>query len=203
MPITAGALSARLWRVSDALPPHFNELFSRNLKRHAFRPPATDRGETRSRGWVNIRNALDTDLTFEKTHFREIIALALRVDRVTINPRVFRAKLAEETEKTLRARKREVLNEEERAALNDKVRMELLRAQTPSMSIYEMIWHLESGVVVFGGTSNRLNVEFGELFSETFNVTLEPQLPFLRAQPWAEKHKLAAELRELLPASFV
>jgi hypothetical protein len=203
MPIISGALSARVWRVTEALPPQFGESFERNLKRHAFKPISTEHGHLRSMGWVNIRQVLDANVTMKKAMFDNVLALALRVDRITINQRLFRATLAQEIAKALREKGQSGgLTREQRSAIEDDVRMKLLREQVPSMSVYEMAWQLESGSVYFAATGDKLNAEFSELFTQTFNVGIEPQFPFLRAQHWAKKARRQRDLLELLPAPF-
>lgn len=203
MPITAGSLSARLWRTTEPLPARFDEIFERNLKRHAFKPVSIEHGRLRTLGWVNIRQPLDANLTLKKALMRNIIALGLRVDKIAINQKLFRATLAEEIAKALRAKSHgEKLADEQRLVIEDKVRQDLLKAQPPSMAVYEMAWQLESGLVVFGASGNKANQEFSELFAETFNVSIEPQFPFIRAQRWAKRQRAERELQEVLPAPF-
>ena len=202
MPLTAGTLTTRTWRVIDTLPPNFKELFERNLQRHAFRPIDPERGELQTMGWVNIRQMLDARLNLEKVLFGNIILLALRVDRLAINQKLFRALFAQEIGKQLREKGRENLSREERLVIEDKVRLDLIKRTQPNTAVYEAAWHLESGTVFFGSTSERLNMSFADLFTETFQVTIEPQFPFLRAQHWAERQRLGKELLELLPAPF-
>lgn len=202
MPITAGTVSGRVWRVVETLPPNFKEMFERNLLRHAFKPIDPERGELQSTGWVNIRQLLDSRLTLEKVLFRNMIALGLRVDKLSINQRVFRATLAQEIGKKLREKERNELSREEKLVIEDKVRLDLIKRTQPTTAVYEMLWQLESGVVMFGSGSQKLGLIFSDLFAETFQVSVEPQLPFLRAQRWADRNRLGQELLELLPAPF-
>lgn len=202
MPLIAGSLSTRLWRAVEPLPPHFSDIFERNLKRFAFRPVDVDKGELRSMGWVNLRQVLDARLTMKKVMFRNTIAMALRIDRVTINQRLFRATLAEEVAKALRERGVGKLSREQRGALEASVRLKLVKAQAPSMSIYEMAWHLENGLVIFSATGEKLNVDFSDLFSQTFNISIDPLFPYLRAERWAKKQNQIRDLHEVMPSPF-
>lgn len=202
MPLTVGSLTTRIFRVLDPLPPNFKEMFERNLQRHAFKPMDPERGELTSMGWVNIRQMLDARLNLDKVFFRNTFLLALRQDKLAINQKLFRALLAEELAKVLRERNKENLSKEEKLIIEDKVRMDLIKRTQPATAVYEAAWHLESGLVFFGSTGERLNMMFADLFSETFQVSIEPQFPFLRAQRWAEKQGLAQELLELLPAPY-
>jgi hypothetical protein len=202
MPLTSGSLSARVWRVLDPLPPNFAEMFERNLSRHGFRPIDPEKGELQSIGWVNIRQPLDSRLTMEKVLVRNHILLGLRLDKLSINQRIFRATLAQEIAKAVREKKRDSLSSEERLVLEDKVRLDLIKRTQPATTIHEVAWKLESGQVWFTASSQRLAGIFSDLFAETFQVTIEPQLPFLRARAWAERQGCARELLELLPAPF-
>lgn len=203
MPITNGSLSGRIWRVTEPLPPQFTDVFARNLKRFAFRPLDPQKGVPEEFGWVNVRQPLDSELTLNKAQFRNIIALALRVDRVSLNMRLFKAKLAQEIEQVVKSKPtREKLSDEQRAVIEEKIKVELLKNQTPSMSIYEMAWNMESGLVIFSASSERINAMFAELFSQTFNLSLEPQAPWFRAAKWAARQRADRALREALPSPF-
>lgn len=201
MPITAGAVSGRVWRVVETLPPNFKEIFERNLARHAFKPIDPERGQLQAVGWVNIKQLLDSRLTLEKVLFRNLIALGLRVDRLAINQRVFRATLAQEIGKKLREKGKE-LSREEKLVIEDKIRLDLIKRTQPSTAVYELVWHLETGTVLFGSGSQKLGLIFSDLFSETFQVSVEPQLPYLRGQHWADRNRMGQELLELLPSPF-
>jgi hypothetical protein len=202
MPIIAGTLTARFWRVLDALPANFKELAERNLPRHAFKPIDVERGELQSSGWVNIRQVLDARLTLDKVMVRDTLLVGLRQDRLAINQRLFRAQLAQEIGKKLREVKRDRLTQEERVVMEDKVRMDLIRRTMPATSIYEAAWHMPSGLVAFSSTGERLCGVFSDLFTETFQVSIQAQFPYLRAQKWAETQGVATELQALLPAPF-
>jgi hypothetical protein len=153
-------------------------------------------------GWVNIRQMLDSRLSLSKVMFRNMFLLSLRSDKLAINQKLFRALLAETIAKTLREREKESLSKEEKLVIEDKVRMDLIKRTQPATATYEAAWHLESGLVFFGSTGERLCLTFSDLFTETFQVSIEPQFPFLRAQRWAEKQGLGQELLELLPAPY-
>ena len=202
MPLTSGTLSARVWRVLDTLPPNFKEAFERNLQRHAFKPIDAERGELQSLGWVNIRQMLDSKLKLEKVLYRNMILVALRQDKLAINQKLFRATFFQELERVTREKGRQQLSKEERLVLEDKVRMDLIKRTQPNSAVYELAWNLETGLVFFGATGDRMNMAFSDLFTETFQVSIEPRFPFLRARAWAEKQGLSAELLDVLPAPF-
>ncbi len=202
MPLSMGVVTARVWSVIDPLPSGFKEQFERNLKRHAFRDIDPDKAEMQSLGWVNIRQLLDNRLNLDKVLYGGLIVLALRIDKLVINQKVFRARLAEETAGILREKKGGNLSREERLLVEDRVRMGLIRNTQPTTAVYEASWDLQKGVVFFGTTSERMNLAFSDLFTETFQVSLEPRFPYMRASRWARKQGLEPELVELLPTPF-
>lgn len=202
MPLTAGSVSGRAFRVIDQLPPNFKEMFERNLARHAFRPIDPEKGQLSSLGWVNIRQMLDARLTLDKVLFGSSLLLALRLDKLAINQKLFRATFAQELARLMREKNRGQLSREERAVLEDKVRMDLIKRTQPSTAVYDVAWLLEHGLVFFGATGEKLGMQFQDLFAETFQVSLESMYPALRAKTWADKQGLGQELLELLPAPF-
>ncbi len=202
MTIIAGAFSGRIWRAIDSLPPHFDDLVGRNLPRYAFKPVNTERGELRSMGWVNVRQLLDTRLTLQKVMYDGTLVLGLRIDKLTLNMRLFKATLAQEVAKVLKEQKRGKLSREEVTAIEEQLKKKLIENQIPSTSVYEVSWNLESGAILFTGGGDKLSMEFSDLFTETFNVSIEPQFPFYRAERFAKKQHLERELMEAYPSPF-
>jgi len=143
MPLTAGSLTTRIWRVLDPLPPNFKEIFERNLQRHAFKPIDPERGELSALGWVNIRQMLDSRLNLEKCWCATRSCCPCAWTGLAINQKLFRALLAEEIAKQLRERGREGLSREERLVIEDKVRLDLIKRTQPATATYDVAWHLE------------------------------------------------------------
>jgi len=202
MPLTVGAVTCRSYMITDPPSRDFLAEGIRDVQRHAFRPPQVERGQTRSLGWVNARNLLDARLTAEKMMFEDFLVLGLRIDRVALNGRVVKAHLNEAVREVLKDRRKQGIGREERAALLDKVKLELLAKQTPGTTVYEMAWNTKTHRVYFSATSDSLNSEFCDLFSDTFHAALRPLFPFLRAETKAKKEHTTEALLESLPARF-
>lgn len=202
MPLTSGAVTCRIYRVADPPRGDFIEGALRDLRRHAFRAVAADRGQDRSMGWVNPRNVLDAELTPDKVRFGDYLVLGLRIDKITVNARILKARFQQAAEEMTAAREKKRLLRDERDALMERVRQEILSEQTPSTSLYEMAWDLESHVVYFSGTGESLNVEFADLFQETFHAGLILQVPYTRAQRHAAAQGQTEELENTRPARF-
>ncbi|MBN1867282.1 recombination-associated protein RdgC [Candidatus Sumerlaeota bacterium] len=202
MPLSTGAVTCRAYTVAEPPQGDFLSGLARDLQRHAFQPVQAARGQMRSIGWVNPRNILDIKLSPEKVRFEDYVVLGMRVDKVTVNARLLKAHYAEEATRVLREHRKKVLGREERAALLEKVRLELAARQTPSTSLYEMAWNVRTHRVYFSATSQALNLEFCDLFSDTFHAGLTPLFPFLRAERKCKSEGRPEVLAEALPAQF-
>ena len=203
MPLTSGSITCRAYFL--AVPPATKDFLDegiRDMQRHAFHPPQAERGQVRSIGWVNPRNILDSKLTPEKILFEDFIVLGLRIDRITLNSRIVKARFNEAVREAIKERRKSGLGREERVAILEKVKADLLAKQTPSTSIYEMAWNVKTHRVYFSATSESLNLEFCDLFSDTFHTSLTPFFPFLRAETKAKKEGMTEALLESLPARF-
>jgi len=202
MSLTTGTVSCRSYLV-EKIPtgPDFIKRVDTELARHSFRPVRVDRSP-RSMGWVNVRDVLDTNLTMDKIQFGNYIVLGLRVDKVAINNKMLRAHFLRKLRDLLKQRQNRKLGREERAALLENTRIELMEAQSPATSLYEMAWGLESGHVYFSTSGNAINDEFADLFHDTFHASITPMFPFLRAQTQAEQEGMMAELLDTEPSSF-
>ncbi len=202
MPITIGTLSCRLFRVDGKPPTNFRDTYPLQIKRYAYHPPKVEEGEMRSMGWVNPRRILHTDMTLDEVLLDEWLILALRIDKITLNGRLFKARVFEEMDRVRKEKQRDRLSRDERVALQNQVQMEMAKRQTPSTAIQEMAWNLRSGQVVFTATGDKLCLEFQEYFSETFSLALEPLCPYIRAEVVARNRSLQSELLSSQPAAF-
>jgi len=199
--LTAGAITCRVYRLSEAPPPDFLEKAEADLRRHAFKPVNVDRAP-RSFGWVRAQDVLDTDVRIENSMYDDYLVLGLRVDKVSVNARLVKAHFQRAAEERMRQTGRDRLGREEKAALLDRTRRELLAKQTPATSFYEAAWNTREHRVYFSATSENLNREFSDLFQDTFHVAILPQYPYLRAEAVAEARGLAEELARSKPEIF-
>lgn len=200
-PLTHGSATLREFYVDGDRPENWRA-FETPLSRYAFRPIAIDKGETRSAGWVNPRQVLDNDVSLDKLKVGPWLLLALRQDRLALNARIFRARrdLAM-TEAAAKAKKTQ-LSKNERQAVEDKVKLDMLRAQTPSTQIIEAAWHPDEEVVYVAAASEAITLVFSDLFVATFGLTLMPGVAGIRSLRWAESNGCADRLDELTPSVF-
>jgi len=202
MPLTHGSISLREFYVEGDVPADLRRAFDAPLHRYCFRPIAVEKGETRSVGWVNPRQVLDADPSVEKMRVGPWLLLALRQDRMALNARLFRARrdlaLSEAAAKAKKTR----LSKNERQVVEDAVRLDMLRGQTPSTQIIEAAWRPDDGVGYVAASSEAAVLAFSEMFAVTFGLNLVPAVAGMRAIRWAESKGLADQLAELTPTAF-
>ncbi len=200
MPIASGSLTCRCFQVAGTPPVNFRDVYPLEIERQSFKPPQVDRGEMRSVGWVNPRRILDTHISLDQALLGERLILALRVDTISLNTRIYKARLLEEMAKFRKESGRDRLSRDEKNALEEKLQIAMARKQSPSTAIYEMAWNLKSREAIFTATGDRACMTFTEIFTETFELPIEPRLPFLRAEKAAQKLSLQGELLASMPA---
>jgi recombination associated protein RdgC len=206
MGILAGAFAGQVFRAGRGGEADLDDVrksefqLERRLERHSFRAIDPERGELVSMGWVNIRQLLDSRLNVEKVLFGDWIVLAVRIDAIRINQRVFWAKLAQAVAKKLRDAGRDTLSREERLVIEDEVRLGMIKRTEPRTVVIDVAWRIGDGLVLFGSSSAKAGMLFGMLFEECFEVRVSGGSAFQRAQRWADAHGLGQELLELLPA---
>ncbi len=106
------------------------------------------------------------------------MALSLRIDERRVPATALR-QYAQEAEEAVRKEEGlTFLSKGRRAEIREAVRLKLVRRAIPVAKTYDMIWNLNTGLVVFGSTSVRICDEFAERFYHTFRVELRPVCPY-------------------------
>lgn len=199
--LTSGSITCRVYRLAEKPPPDFLDKADRDLKRHAFREVDVAKSP-RSMGWVRAQDILNTDVRVANSMYEDFLVLGLRVDKVAVNARLLKAYFQRAADERLQETGRSSLSRDERAALLEKTKLQMLTMQTPATALYEVAWNTADHLVYFSATSEALNQEFADLFQDTFHVGLLPQLPYLRAEAYAEPRGLGGRLGAIEPEIF-
>lgn len=177
-----GSLTFRQYYVRDPLPEGWRDRFQQRIQHFAFKEIPVESEEERAIGWCNPRFALDTELFPEKYHFNEYLVLGLRVDTLKVPGPILKLYVEKEARRVMEEQKRESLSRYERAELKELVRRQLRQRILPAVKTVDMVWHLDGGVVRFWSGSEKLNLEFMELFEQTFDVVPVPDNAYTAAQ---------------------
>jgi recombination associated protein RdgC len=177
MGLLKGSLTFSRHRVVGALPDRFPDLFNERIRRYAFQD-AWRTAEEKAAGWTSLENVLDTDFSHASYAQGRYMLFSLRVDRKAVAPSLLRLRIREAERKQLRESGQKKLYREQREALRDAVRLELLGKSLPVPSFYEICWSAADNALIFCSLSDKVVEEFRGLFEESFALKLIPQVPW-------------------------
>ena len=177
------------------------EGLSEKIARYSFRNLDEKSIDERSVGWVNVMDMFDNrfrGLEFLKEPY---ISMSLRVDERKIPATALKQYCLEAEEKIKKDENLEYLQKRRRSDIKDGVRIRLLKRAIPVSRCYDMIWNYNTGLVIFGCTTNRLCDEFVEFFLQTFDVQLQAICPYALASRFLEKEGASPDLLDGLAPS--
>ena len=148
---------------------------------------------------------MDTELDSSKYIYTDYIVLALRVDAWSIPATTLKIYTEAEVQRVMEEQKRESLSRYEVSEIKERVKLELKQRTLPTIKTVDMVWSLQDGVVRFFSSSQKMNLDFMDLFEDTFSMTLMP-LGVLAALELEETGLVATErerVERLDPCVFV
>jgi DNA recombination-dependent growth factor C len=173
-----GAATFSRYVVDESPPPDYMEEFPNRILRYGFRNLDDLPGEERSVGWVRILDMFDSAFKAMEYFKEPYLALSWRVDVKKI-PQKALVQYCREAEKEIIQREGlEYLPKPRKQEIRETVRSRLLKRAIPQSSVYDVVWNLQTNVVLFGATSGKLCDEFAEFFRKTFNLLLIPVYPY-------------------------
>lgn len=200
-----GGLTFRQYYVRDPLPADWRERFQLGIEAHVFKPLDPAGEVERSIGWCSIHFPLDLDMMPEQYTYNDYIVLALRVDTLSVPGSLLRIFTEAECRRLMYEQKRSKLNRYEKAEIKDRVKLDLKKRLMPSIKTVDMVWNWQQGVLRFFAGNEKVNVEFMELFEQSFGLNLTPDGPYtaglLSASGLSEAERAALETIE--PSTFV
>src|SRR4030042_401463 len=102
----------------------------------------------------------------------------LRVDRKSVAPSLLRLRIMEAERSKLTETGQKKLYREQREAIREAVRLELLGRCLPVPSFYEICWSVPDNTLLFCSLSDKVFEELQGLFKESFSLTLRPYVPW-------------------------
>jgi len=200
-----GSLTYRQYVVREDVPENYRDAYEQSIQKHAFRPLSPTTDAERSIGWCNARFAMDTELDTSKYMYTDYIVLALRVDAWSIPATTLKIYTEAEVQRIMEEQKRESLSRYEVAEIKERVKLELKQRTLPTIKTVDMVWSLQDGIVRFFASSQKMNLDFMDLFEDTFSMSLMP-LGVLAALELEETDLSAIErerIEKLDPCVFV
>jgi DNA recombination-dependent growth factor C len=204
MGLICGSGSFTRFVVKDKPPDTYGEDFPENIERFAFRKLDETSEEERSIGWVNLLDPLDSRFP-GRTYFKEpYLALSLRIDVRKVPAKALKQYCTEAENEIKERENLEFLSKGRRQEIKESVRLALLKRTIPRTNTYDMIWDLNSGVLLFGAVNPKLCDEFSEFFSKTFELPLATVFPYSLASQFLEKEGTESDILDhLAPSRFM
>ncbi len=203
MGLISGSGSFTRYLVEGALPENFLESLSEKIARHSFRNLDEKSIAERSAGWVNIMDMFNTRFAGLEFLKEPYVTMSLRVDEKKLPSTALKQYCLEAEEKIKTAENLEYLPKTRRLDIKEGVRLFLLKRAIPVSSVYDMIWNYNTGLVIFGCTTNKLCDEFMEFFLRTFNIQLQTIYPYSLAARFLEKEGASRDILDgLSPSNF-
>lgn len=147
------------------------------VRRHAFKPIAAERGDRESFGWVNPRNLLASDYTWDDVVDGHLVYLAVRTDKKAFSKAIFRARRDAQIAEVCKAKGIERITRQQRLAIEEELTAQMLKEATPTTAVTELVWDRNTGEVFIGATSGKLCDRIADLFQSTFDRRLVPSWP--------------------------
>ncbi len=177
MGLSSGTLTFSRFSVKGDLPPRFPEFVNDRIRRFCF--AGLDRStEERTLGWTSLDDVLDTDFSHANYALGDLLVFSLRIDRKTVPPSLLRIRTLALQNARLAETGRKRLSREEKEAIREQVRIEILRASLPVPSFFDVCWSPTDRILYFASLNPKVMQDFQDLFHECFSLTLCPFLPW-------------------------
>ena len=177
MGLLKGSVTFSRYRIVGDLPDHFPEFFNERIKRYAFQNVWRTTDE-KAAGWTDLENCLDTDFPYASYAQGRYMLFSLRMDRKSIAPSLLRIRIMEAERKQRAESGQKKLYREQREAIRESVRLDLLSKTLPVPAFYEICWSVPDNILTFCSLSDKVAGDLQELFRESFSLSLAPCAPW-------------------------
>lgn len=194
MGLLTGRMTCRRFSVEGDVPDNYHDAYAAQLDEYGFREPI-DVGSPPEEveGWVRHDNVMDVDFSDRNTwSYSDYIIFSMRIDTRKIPPKLLTAKtkaaaLAWAEEHGVERVPASVLTE-----IRESVKDALLRRALPKLRVFEVIWNVSGGYVLFSSTADNLCDRLRKRFYRTFGLKLEPSQPHTWLAPGRSEGLLSA-----------
>lgn len=178
MGLLRGAASFSRYFVNGMPPEDYPDAYIDTIIRYSFRGFDEHSDQDRSTGWVNIMNIFDTSFEQKQFHMHPYLSLSLRADSRKVPSSALRQHCLEAEHRIKVMENLEYIPKERRREIKEITLSSLLKRAIPRTNTYDMIWNIQTSMLIFGSTANRICDEFAELFFKTFGMNLSPVFPY-------------------------
>ena len=186
MGLRKGTVSFSRYRLIGAPPDHFPEFFNERIRKNAFQI-VWRTAEEKATGWTDLEDPLDTDFPYASYALGRYLLFSLRIDRKSVAPSLLRLRVMEAERSKLVETGQKKLYLEQRDAIREAVRLELLGRTLPIPSFFEVCWSVPENTLIFCSLSDKVIEDLQELFRDSFQLTLAPYVPWDPQLPGAKQ----------------
>lgn len=181
MQLLSSTLSLTRYSVKESITDPVMDTVRNGLKNNMIRDIDNDPA-VKSVGWTTPDNPFNPDFDNTDFVFGTAIILSLRIDKKTIPAKIVNKHYNMAVKKRLTETEREHLSKNEKREIKDDVlhRLYVRIPATPSM--YDLVWHYETGDLWFFSNMKEANEELETLFSKSFKVNIVRIFPYTAAQ---------------------
>lgn len=177
MGLCKGTLTFSRYRLIGALPDHFPDFFNERIRKNAFQT-VWRTAEEKAAGWTGLEDPLDTEFRYASYAQGRYLLFSLRVDRKSVAPSLLRLRITEAERSKLKETGQKKLYREQREAIREAVRLELLGRTLPVPSFFEICWSVPENTLIFCSLSDKVFEDLQDLFRDSFQLTLCPYMPW-------------------------
>jgi len=178
MGLLRGSASFSRYFVNGIPPENYLDEYTNNITRYCFRGFDESSDAERSIGWVSVMNIFDAAFEQRQFHMHPYLSLSFRVDTRSVPGNALKQHCLEAEHKIKIMERLDYIPKERRKELKDFTLNQLIKRAIPRTNTYDMIWNVETSMLIFGSTANRICDEFTELFYKTFDLKLFPVFPY-------------------------
>lgn len=177
MGLRKGTVSFSRYRLIGALPDRFPDFFNERIRKYAFQA-VWRTAEEKAAGWTDLEDHLDTDFAYASYAQGRYLLFSLRIDRKSVAPALLRLRVSEAERSKLMETGQKKLYREQREAIREAVRLELLGRTLPIPSFFEICWSVRENMLIFCSLSDKVFEDLHGLFKDSFQLTLAPSVPW-------------------------
>lgn len=192
MGLIKGSLTFSRYRIGGALPDRFPDFFQERIRRYAFQKIWRTADEQAS-GWTSLENVLETDFPYASYAQGRYMLFCLRIDRKSVAPSLLKLRIMEAEREKLAETGQKKLYREQREAIRESVRLELLGKSLPIPSFHEVCWNVPDNTLIFGALCDKVVAELQGLFKESFSLSLIPCVPWEEELPMVDSLTIGRE----------
>lgn len=183
MGILNSSVSLTRYRIVEAVPDELVNDVPQILKSNAFRE-IDQTSDERSFGWVCFDDLLDNKWHTASPHKGHYLAFALRLDTRRIPPAVMKKYLRlalDEARREHESRGKKFITRDQKAEIKDRVKQSLMGKTLPIPAVFDVVWDVSRHLVYLGAVSPKVRQLFEDYFTQSFDLSLEPQTPYFLA----------------------